>query len=61
MERKQLTWRNSCCRKRGCPQVAFDGEFVYIRDDFGGMIKIKTTEFIGIHDIVLSETESIGS
>lgn len=44
----ELPWKNSCCRKRGCPEVATDDDYIYIRDDYGGQVKLTPDELDGI-------------
>ena len=38
----------ACCRGKGCPQVTIDSDFIYIKDDHGGQIKITTSEFSSV-------------
>lgn len=44
----ELTWKNTCCRKGGCPEVAIDNEHIYIKDDHGGQIKLTLDELDNI-------------
>lgn len=38
----------ACCRGKGCPQVTIDSDFIYIKDDHGGQIKITASEFSSV-------------
>lgn len=53
---ENLTWK-SCCRKRNCPEYAFDGEFIHIRDDFGGQIKLTPDQFSDIESELVYELD----
>jgi len=34
----------SCCRKRNCPEVKVDEKFLYIKDDYGNVVKIERSK-----------------
>lgn len=51
MDEKWIT----CCRGKGCPQIAVDSNFIYIKDDHGGQIKITASEYASISKQIRTE------
>jgi hypothetical protein len=41
-----MKWQK-CCRGRRseCPEIAIDGQYIHIKDDFGGMIVLTLDQF----------------
>jgi hypothetical protein len=42
MSSEDLKW-TTCCKGRAssCPEIAIDGDYVHIRDDYGAEVKLK--------------------
>ena len=51
---REPLWK-SCCRGRGCAEVAFDDEGILIRDHHGGLVRLTIDEYIEMDLIVRSE------
>jgi len=42
----------SCCRRRNCPEVRLDDEFLYIKDDYGNVAKIQRSKLEDFSDLL---------